>query len=261
MSPAALERIALLGNEIEYLRVPGRRSGSPAIVFLHEGLGSVRLWRSFPAALAERTGCPALIYSRAGNGFSSVVAPAREPGYMHDEALTVLPALLEALGIGDVVLAGHSDGGSIALIFAGEHPERVRGLVLEAPHLFVEVLSLTSIAAMRTQYETTGLRERMSRHHADANRTFYGWNDVWLSPAFASWNIESHAARVSAPVLVVQGTADEYGTLAQLDALAAKARGSVDRLVLADCGHAPHADRPEIVVSASAAWIDEKIAR
>jgi pimeloyl-ACP methyl ester carboxylesterase len=256
-----MERIALRGQEIEVERIPARRTGAPTLVFLHEGLGSARLWKFFPSEIAVRTGCEAVVYSRAGNGFSTVLTTPREPSYMHDEALQTLPALLEALGIGDVLLVGHSDGASIALIYAAEHPQTTRAVVAETPHLFVEELSVESIAAIRTQYETTDLRERIGRHHADGDGTFYGWNDVWLSPAFASWNIEEYVERVAAPVFAVQGTGDRYGTLAQVDALASRARGPVDRLVLAECGHAPHLDRPEFVTTACAGWIERAIQR
>ena len=227
----------------------------PVLVFLHEGLGSVGLWRDFPAALAERAGCGALAYSRYGNGFSMPLSGAREPRYMHDEALVTLPELLAKLGIKDIVLFGHSDGASIALIYAAEHPEFVRGLVLEAPHVFVEDLSIRSIAALKTAYETTGLRERMVRYHTDVDRTFYGWNDIWLAPVFRDWNIEAYVERVTAPILVVQGLNDEYGTLGQLESIAHRAGAPVDRLLLANCGHAPHRDRAAIVETATAAWI------
>jgi pimeloyl-ACP methyl ester carboxylesterase len=174
---------------------------------------------------------------------------------MHDEALVALPELLAKVGIEDIVLFGHSDGASIALIHAAEHPEFVRGLVLEAPHVFVEDLSIRSIAALKSAYETTSLRERMARYHADADRTFYGWNDIWLSPEFRDWNIEAYVDRVRAPMLVAQGLDDEYGTLAQIESITHRAGGRVDRLLLADCGHAPHRDRAAIVESTTAAWI------
>jgi pimeloyl-ACP methyl ester carboxylesterase len=178
---------------------------------------------------------------------------------MHEEALSVLPALLEELEVRETVLFGQSDGASIALIYAGEYPESVRALVLEAPHLFVEPLSVESIAAIRTEYQTTDLRQRMSRHHADVDKTFYGWNDIWLSPEFADWNAEEYAERVQAPALAMQGVDDQYGTPAQIDALAARAKGPVDRVLLARCGHTPHRDRRALVESIAAGWIDERI--
>ena len=256
---APIDRVTLDDIELEYFRIEGR--GTPTLVFLHEGLGSALLWRKFPEAVARSTGLPALIYSRYGNGFSAPLREPREPRYMHDEALTALPALLDALGIDDVVLIGHSDGASIAIVFAAEYPERTKALVLEAPHLFVEDLSVASIASIRTVFETSDLRARMQRHHADADRTFYGWNDVWLSGAFRSWDVNGYAARLQAPVLAVQGDADEYGTPAQIDALAALARGSVDRVLLAGCGHAPHRDRAVLMEMLAAQWVRETIGR
>ena len=256
-----VDRILVAGRELEIATVPRGAKGAPALLFLHEGLGSLGLWRDFPSMLAERTGCTAFVSSRYGNGFSQPLAEPRSPGYMHDEALDALPALLAAFEINDVILVGHSDGASIAVIFAGEFPSAVRGAVLEAPHLFVEDLSVRSIAAIRSEYEKGPLRERMARHHADADRTFYGWNDVWLSPAFRDWNIESSAAHLRTPVLAVQGLDDEYGTVAQIDALARNARGPVDRFMLAQCGHAPHRDRAALVLDTTASWIAQLLHR
>ncbi len=248
-------RISVGDRELEFVRIPARKHDAPVLVFLHEGLGSLGLWRDFPAALAERTGFGALVYSRYGNGFSMPLSGARAPRYMHDEALVTLPELLAELGINNLVLFGHSDGASIALMYAAEHPQFVRALVLEAPHVIVEDLSIRSIAALKATYETTTLRERMARYHTDADRTFYGWNDIWLSPEFRNWNIEMYAGRVSAPMFLVQGLHDEYGTPAQLESIARNACGSVDRLLLADCRHAPHRERTAIVEAAAGAWI------
>lgn len=257
MSPQRCERIAVAGHELEVARVPATRAGLPTLVFLHEGLGSAGLWRGFPADLARRTGCAAIVYSRYGNGFSAPLGERRPPRYMHDEALIALPELLERLAIGAAVLVGHSDGASIALVFAAAHPGAVRAVVLEAPHLFVEELSVCSIAAIKREYETTDLRARLSKHHADGDRTFYGWNDIWLAPEFRDWSVEADAARVHAPILAIQGLDDQYGTLAQLDALARLSRGPVDRLVLSGCGHAPHRDRSELVTATITTWLAE----
>ena len=251
-------RVALDGAELEVLAIPPSRSECPTLLFLHEGLGSAALWKDFPKVLASRTGWGAVVYSRRGNGFSSPLARPRNARYMHDEALVVLPALLAALRVEEPVLVGHSDGASIALIYAGEHPGSVRGLVLEAPHVFVEELSLHGIAAIRGVYDRGGLRARMAPHHADVDRTFYGWNDVWLSAEFREWNVESYVERVRAPVLALQGLEDEYGTLAQLESIARRAPAPVDRIVLARCGHAPHRERHVLVEAAVAAWLHEK---
>lgn len=240
---------------LESARIPAAATGAPVLIFLHEGLGSLALWRGFPQALARLTGYGALAFSRAGNGFSGPAALPRTPAYMHDEALVELPRLLRDEGIEECVLVGHSDGASIALIYAAEHPQRVRALVLEAPHVFVEEISVRSIAEIRERYQTTPWRERFARHHADADATFYGWNDVWLAPEFRAWNIEGYLPRVRAPVLAIQGDADEYGTLAQIESLARNAGGPVDRLILAGCGHAPHGERPGLVQAAVADWL------
>ncbi len=248
-------RISVLGRELEIAQIRARRAGRPTLVFLHEGLGSIALWKDFPAGLAERTGCGALVYSRYGNGFSTTLAEARTPAYMHDEALRVLPELLRELAIEDPVLIGHSDGASIALIYAGEHSDGIRALVLEAPHVFVEELSVHSIAAVRREYETTELRTRMARYHRDVDRTFFGWNDVWLSEEFREWNIEEFVGRVRVPILAVQGIEDEYGTPAQLERIARRARAPVDRLLLARCAHAPHRDRRAVVEATLAGWL------
>jgi len=225
----------------------------PALVFLHEGLGSVALWRDFPQRLAAATGRRALIYSRAGHGFSPVPEAPRTPRFMHEEALDVLPGLLQEHGIENPVLVGHSDGGSIALIHASQHP--VSALVLLAPHVFVEDLSVKSIEAARKTFETTDLREKMARYHQDAERTFRLWNDIWLAPEFRAWNIEDVLPRVTAPTLLIQGEHDQYGTLAQVDAIQRGVSGPVTTAIL-DCRHAPHLEAPEATLQAAAAFLD-----
>jgi len=226
-------------------------------LFLHEGLGSVSTWRDFPHRVAAACEMGAIVYSRYGNGASDALEAKRTVRYMHDEALVVLPELLRMLDIERPVLFGHSDGASIALIFAGAHPHAASALILEAPHLFVEDISVASIAAIRERYEAGGLRERMARHHRDADRTFYGWNDIWLDPAFRSWNIEDHVRDVRAPVLAIQGSSDEYGTLAQVEALARISGGPVDQLLLSGCGHAPHRDRGLFVEQTIRPWLED----
>jgi pimeloyl-ACP methyl ester carboxylesterase len=224
----------------------------PALVFLHEGLGSVALWRDFPQRLAAATGRRALIYSRAGHGRSHVPEQPRTPRFMHDEALGVLPGLLERRGIAEPILVGHSDGGSIALIHASAHP--VTGLVLLAPHVFVEDLSVASIAEARDTFATTDLRDRMARYHRDAEATFRLWNDIWLAPEFRDWNIEDVLAGITAPVLAIQGEHDQYGTLAQIDAIEAGVSGPFERAVL-DARHAPHIEAPEETLHAAAEFV------
>ena len=228
---------------------------APTLVFLHEGLGSVALWKDFPARVAAATGCPALVYSRAGYGRSSPAALPRAPDYMHVEALTVLPALLDRLGIAAAILVGHSDGASIALLHAGSGKRPVRALVALAPHVFVEDMSIASIDEVRRQYETTDLRDKLARRHADPDAAFRGWNDIWLAPAFRRWNIEGCLPGVRCPLLLIQGRDDEYGSAAQLDAIERQVGVTVARLELADCRHSPHRDQPEATLAAIADFV------
>ncbi|MGH7125124.1 MAG: alpha/beta fold hydrolase, partial [Stellaceae bacterium] len=244
------------GQRLEIERIAGMRVGAPALVFLHEGLGSVALWRDFPAKLAARTGASALVYSRRGYGKSDRLAAPRKPDYMHHEALMVLPALLSELGIAEPILVGHSDGASIALIHAGSRRWPVRALVLEAPHVFVEDVTVASIEQARDAYRTTDLPSRLARHHDDPDHAFWGWNDIWLDPAFRSWNIKEYLSSVRSPVLAIQGADDEYGTLAQLDAIERGVSGPLERLVLASCKHSPHRDQEGQTLDAMAGFVE-----
>lgn len=247
--------VAVHGHKLEVRRIAGLDQGAPTLVFLHEGLGSVSMWRDFPDRVVEATGCAAMVYSRYGYGKSDVQREARKPDYMHVEALQILPELLRLLSIEEPVLVGHSDGGSIALIYAGAG-NPARGLVAMAPHVFVEDVGVKSIAEAKIAFETTDLPERLGRHHADAAKTFRGWNDIWLHPDFRSWNIEQYLPRVFCPLLVIQGFDDEYGTMAQLEAIAKQAGGPVELLRLADCRHSPHRDQPEAVLEAIARFVE-----
>lgn len=216
------------------------------MLLLHEGLGSVSTWRDVPRRLSDACGREVIAYSRLGYGASDPARLPRPVAFMHDEAFDHLSRLLDALALDRVVLLGHSDGGSIALLHAARHPGRVAALVLEAPHVFVEDLSVQSIARMRTAYEQTDLRERLARHHGqNVDVAFRGWNDVWLDPAFRAWNIEACLPQVTCPMLVLQGLDDEYGTPAQVAAIEAQAGGPVEAHLLERCGHAPHRDRPD----------------
>jgi pimeloyl-ACP methyl ester carboxylesterase len=243
------------GKRLETVRYDGDPA-RPPIVMLHEGLGSVSLWRTFPQQVNDRTGCTTLAYSRYGYGRSDVLREKREPDYMHREGEVVLPALLRELGVERPVLFGHSDGASIALIAAGAHPGIARALILEAPHVFVEDLTVRSIAAAKKTFETTDLPERLARHHADAAASFYGWNEIWLDPRFRDWNIEEYAARVRVPALLIQGTRDEFGTAAQLASIAARIPGT-ETLLVPNAGHSPHRDAPELVLERIAAFVDQ----
>jgi len=232
------------GKRLETFWFPPKAAGAPAIVLLHEGLGSVAHWKDFPRHLAERTGCGVLVYSRYGHGNSDRLAEKRPVSYMHHEAEVVLPAVLEQLGISRPVLLGHSDGASIALIFAGTFPDVPRALILEAPHVFVEDLTVQSIAQAKVTYQTTDLPRRLGRYHAHGDDTFWGWNDIWLDPRFLSWNIEEYLSQIRCPVLLIQGEDDEYGTGLQLDAIRARIPAA-EILLLPQCGHSPHRDQPE----------------
>lgn len=245
------------GRCLEYRRWPPPAPSIAApVLLLHEGLGSVGLWRDFPAALASRTGRAVAAYSRLGHGASDPRGAALPVRFMHDEAERTVPAVLDGLAVERAVLFGHSDGGSMALLAAAAFPHRVAALILEAPHVFVEPISIASIARMRDVYDTTGLRQRLARHHGDnVDEAFRGWNDVWLDPEFLAWNIEEALPRVTCPVLVIQGDADEYGTARQMEAIAAGVTGAVETHLLADCGHSPHRDQPARVLDLAAAFL------
>jgi pimeloyl-ACP methyl ester carboxylesterase len=242
------------GGPVEHRIVPATRAGAPVIVFLHEGLGSARLWRDFPDELCARTGCGGLVHSRHGYGASAPPAAPRRADYLHVEARLGLPALLSALGIRRPILFGHSDGASIALIHAASGHE-VAGMVLEAPHVFVEEETLAGIRAAGEAWRGTDLPARLGRHHADAARVFADWHDTWLSPEFRGWNIEDLLPAIEAPALVIQGAGDEYGTAAQLEAIARQAGGGCETILLEDCGHAPHRDRREAVLDATTRFV------
>lgn len=244
------------------LEIDGRRlevehagAGPTTLVFLHEGLGCAATCRDFPAELAAASGCSALVYSRLGYGRSDPAPLPRPISFMHDEALRTLPAVLERAGIEDAILVGHSDGASIALIYAGAIGSRVRGLILEAPHVFVEDVCLASISALRAAYPGSELRDKLLRRHDDADAVVRGWTDVWLHPDFRSWNIEEYLPGIQVPALVIQGDADEYGTPAQVDAVCAQIAAPAERLILPGVGHAPHRDQPDTVLATMASFV------
>ena len=260
-------KISIQNVQLEVLALPSpTRNNRPGLVFLHEGLGSVAMWRDWPAQLCQRLGCAGLVYSRRGYGQSDAVPDVRGPSgsskgqrsgrlmpdYMHHEALTVLPELLQTLGIERPVLLGHSDGGTIALIHASRFA--VAGCVVMAPHVMVEDISVQAITAARQAYEHGPLRQRLSSYHADVDCAFWQWNDVWLSEAFRSFDIRQELAGISAPLLAIQGETDPYGTMAQIDDIA-RAVPHAQLLKLPDCGHSPHRDQPEAVAQAVQAFM------
>jgi len=241
---------------IEHRWVPGP-DDAPLVVFLHEGLGSVAMWKEFPDRLCAAGRLRGLVYSRPGYGRSTPRPHALRyaSDFMHVQARRVLPALLDALGVAPGYwLFGHSDGGSIALIHAASFPRRLGGAIVVAPHITVEQLSIDSITATKAAYETTDLRHKLARHHDDVESAFWGWNDIWLDPAFRSWSIEALLADIACPLLAIQGVDDEYGTMAQIDGIAAALPHA--RLVkLAACGHSPHRDQPQAVIDATVVFI------
>jgi pimeloyl-ACP methyl ester carboxylesterase len=224
---------------------------APTIVFLHEGLGCVSMWKEFPERLTEATGCGAVVYSRAGYGGSDRAILPRPVSFMHDEAQIVLPNVIDTFELREPILFGHSDGGSIALIHSGSNAAKnIRALILEAPHVFVEDLSIESIKLAKENYESGSLKSGLERYHGDnVECAFRGWNDVWLNPEFRSWNIESYLPAINIPVLVVQGEEDQYGTMAQVEAIERGCSGPVETVMLADCGHSPHRDQPDRVIA------------
>jgi pimeloyl-ACP methyl ester carboxylesterase len=239
----------------------GRCIGPPpersrTIVLLHEGLGSMRLWRDLPDRLAAATGHGVFAFSRAGYGHSDPVALPRPLDYMTREALDVLPAVLDAVGLRQGVLLGHSDGASIITIYAGSvQDHRVRGLVLMAPHFFVEPEGLRSIADARRAYESGDLRERLARHHRNVDIAFCGWNEAWLDPRFRAWSIEDCIDYIRVPVLAIQGREDKYGTEAQIGALAERLYAPLETVMLDDCAHSPFIDQPGRTLDAVSAFI------
>ena len=243
------------GRRIEYERIEVAAAGRPTLVFLHEGLGSLAMWRDFPGHVAHATGCNAIVYSRYGYGNSESLHEARTVRYMHDEALIALPLLLDKLALARPILLGHSDGGSIALIHAGGAQHPVAGLVLMAPHVMVEGISVTSIAAAKVAYETTDLRSKLARYHADVDSAFWGWNRIWLDPEFRRWNIEEYLPRITCPVLAIQGEDDEYGTMEQINRIG-RAVPDAELVELADCRHSPHKDQPAAVIEAMTRFVD-----
>jgi pimeloyl-ACP methyl ester carboxylesterase len=240
-------------GRIEYRHIPGEPH-SPTIVMLHEGLGSLSMWKDFPERLAGATRRNVVLYSRHGYGRSAPLQAPRSVHYMHDEALAVLPQFLDALQIVNPILFGHSDGASIALIHAGGSGRKVAGIVALAPHVFVEEISVTSIAAAKIAYETTTLRERLARYHDDVDGVFWGWNNIWLDPAFRAWNIEQYLTHISCGVLAIQGEEDEYGSMQQIDRIAS-AVSEVQLCKFEHCRHSPHRDRPDAVLEAVSEWI------
>jgi pimeloyl-ACP methyl ester carboxylesterase len=241
---------------LEYAFVGVENSTYPTLVFLHEGLGSLRAWKDFPGRLCEAGGFRGLVYSRYGYG-GSTPKPAAEKwsvDFMHVEARRMLPQLLAALHVERPWLFGHSDGASIALLYAAQYPDAVSGVVVVAPHVFVEDVALANIGRAREAYEQGDLRARLARYHADPDSAFRGWNDIWLDEAFVDWNIEAALQGIVCPLLALQGEDDEYGTLAQLDRIQ-RALPRTTLAIFPDCGHSPHRSQPQALIDNTVRFI------
>ena len=240
------------GGRLEAAWIGPGPDKAPTLIFLHEGLGCVALWRDFPARLAEITGCGALVYSRLGYGSSAPCPLPRPVDFMHHEGLTVLPEVIRQTGIQDHLLVGHSDGGSIALIHAGDNPcPGLKGVVTLAAHVFCEDLTLRSIEVARQCYLNADLKARLSVYHGEnTDCAFWGWNDVWLDPDFKQWSIEAFLPAIRVPVLAIQGENDPYGSRDQIDVIQGKSGGLVDVEVVADCGHSPHLEKTDDLLTA-----------
>lgn len=219
------------------------------LVFLHEGLGSIDLWRDFPSLICNESARRGLVFSRFGNGWSDALVEPRRPDYMHEEATFVLPQLLETLELEVPVLIGHSDGASIAIIYAGSG-QSVESMILIAPHVWVEGRSIEAISAARQDFDASDRAARMAKYHRDPRATFWGWNDIWLSPAFRDWNLEEFLPSITCPLLLVQGEDDEFGTTAQLDLIESRVSGETERLMVAASGHSPHLLQSDLVMKA-----------
>ncbi len=245
----------------EFIRPCIKRDNRPGLVFLHEGLGSIGQWRDFPEKICAQTGCPALVYERWGYGGSDPLTQPRRPDYLHDEALLSLPEVLNQCAIDKPILIGHSDGGSIAIIYAGTYPQKVAGVITEAAHVFVEDVTVEGIKRAVEVYESTDLKERLAKFHgSNTDLMFRGWADIWLSPEFRNWNIEEYLPHITCPFLAIQGKDDEYGTSAQVEAIVGKVKGSARASMIDNCGHIPHIQAMDAVLSEMVNFISEMVA-
>lgn len=242
---------------LHYACLGPRPDECPTLVMLHEGLGSIELWRDFPAELQAATGLGVFLYSRQGYGRSTPVTLPRPFDYHVSEAVDVLPRVLDAIGLRRGLLVGHSDGATIAALHAAHvRDDRVAGIVLMAPHFFVEDVAVEGVKRALSAYEAGPLRARLARYHDDVDGAFHGWNDTWRNPDFRNWSIEADLDRIVTPVLAIQGQGDEYGTLKQFDPLRDRVKGAFTELVFEDCGHIPFLDKPTETVAAITRFAD-----
>jgi pimeloyl-ACP methyl ester carboxylesterase len=248
-------------QKLEYRMIGPQPDQAPTLILLHEGLGCVGLWNDFPDRLQQATGCGVFVYSRAGYGQSSPVRLPRPLSYMHDEARETLPLLLETIGFQRGLLIGHSDGASIAAIYAGSHQDhRVGGLVLMAPHFFTEDMGIASIEEARKAYATGDLRARLARWHADVDNAFKGWNGAWLDPGFRNWDITEFLAYIRVPMLIVHGEADQYGTVKQIEAAERECYCPVEVALLPGARHSPQRDAPEATLKTMSDFVARVLA-
>ncbi len=259
-APSLLVPVHAMGRDmdIECLWIAAHKTDRPLLVFLHEGLGSVSMWKDWPAQACDAANCRGLVFSRYGYG-ASAPRPHDEKwpvGFMHTQAQDALPALFKALGLEQErpILFGHSDGGSIALLYAAMYPDRVKAIAVAAPHIFVEDITISNIENARAAYLNTDLPRKLARYHQDPDSAFWGWNDIWLDPDFRAWNIESFLDKIPCPLLAIQGADDEYGSLEQIRGIQRLAR-QTELCVIPDCGHSPHRDQPATVIKALSAFI------
>lgn len=257
MKETSMSRLMINGKAIEYYRHGPSPVTAPTLVFLHEGLGSASIWKDFPRQLADRLGYGALVYSRFGYGNSDPCTLPRSLEYMHEEGLSVLPKVIEAAGLENYFLVGHSDGGSIALIYAGGVESKgLQGVVTLAAHVICEQVCVRSIATLRENHQMGKLREKLLRIHGEnVDCAFWGWVNAWLDPAFMDWNIEEYLPTLKVPLLAIQGSEDQYGTTAQLRSIEQNSGGPVETLLLPDCRHNPHHDQFEKTLSACTRFI------
>jgi pimeloyl-ACP methyl ester carboxylesterase len=249
LAPAGF--LSIGGSDLEYRMIGPSPADAPTIVMLHEGLGCAALWGDFPERLQAATGTGVLVYSRAGYGASTPAKLPRPLDYMHIEALEVLPKLLDRIGFERGLLLGHSDGASIAAIYAGGVADhRVRGVAMIAPHFIVEDISVTSIAGIKQAYETSGLKAKLARWHRDVDNAFYGWNGAWLDPKFRNWDISEYLAYIRVPVAILQGADDQYGTIRQIEIAQQECYCPVDATIIPGAGHQPHREAPEATLHA-----------
>lgn len=257
---SSMPYLAVAGHHLEYKWIGSGPDKTPTLVFLHEGLGCLAMWKDFPAQVVASTGCGAFLYSRHGYGTSDPMEGPRTLRYLHDEALLVLPEVLRKTEIRHPILIGHSDGASIALIYAGHSASDRLGLVLEAPHVFVEDVTVEGMAQAGEIYHSSDLPQKLARYHGEqADAVFQSWYDTWLNPDFRAWNIEEYLPRITCPVMIIQGEDDEYGTGRQVDAVRSQVSGPAEVLMLPNCGHAPHRDQAEATLTAMVRYIRQML--